>query len=956
MVRIRLFGEVGASDDRGRPLDLGPAKCQAVLAVLALAPRSAIPVSRIAQAVWGDAPPRTADKTLQSYVTRLRKALGNESIVRAGAAYRLDVPGEAVDVVRFRKHLDAGAVGAALAEWTGTPLAGLDVPGLTSTVEGLHELRLAAIETALGRQVDDDPGAAIGALAELTAEHPFREGLWALLMTALYRLGRQADALAAFQRVRSHLVDELGVEPGRRLRDLEARILDQSPSLGAEQSSPLGRDGTSRGNLPARLDRLIGREPDLEAVASALVTSAIVTLVGAGGIGKTRLSLAAAQGWVGGSGEAWFVELAGLASSADVPRAVAELLGVAEGPGRTTTQAVVAALRPRRALVVLDSCEHLLEGAAAMAMALSEGCPDLHVLATSRERLGVGGEQLLAVPPLDVSGPAAELFAERARAVSRTVDVDAHSAEIIEICKALDGMPLAIELAAARTATLSVPEIVGRLDDRLRLLTRGPRTNADRHRTLRAAIQWSADLLTPELRALFTRLSVFSGGCDLAAVRQVCAEPALDEAQVEDLLEDLVAQSMLVVEPGPGGRRFRLLETLREFAAAELAAAGMADRFARRHARWCMEEVERISHLLLGQAEVEGVERLGALWPNLRVAVHRACRTGDHLLVDALVRPLAAEVTLRRQGEIGEWAERILTVTPSDDVDRVVFWLTWAAHRYLHSGDRQGYERVVGRHGHRDHPLIAYTRAYVYEDSAGLSSVAPAAVAELRRMGEPHLASLVELAGVASGLMATGQLAAFDTFVAPLAARYRADGPPSMLHLTLLGLGYSALFQGRTQDAEDLFDQMSLVRVPDRTFSLNRPVEARAAFRRGDRPHAYAILRDHVDELLETDVMDTARLAALEFVTMMSALDRAHDATPVQRYLETTGGFGELAALAVAADGDSLMTAPAPEATTPPESAGTDAHGALEHIRAVLTSLLTAEGQSLGRYEAVEAT
>ena len=941
MVRIRLLGEVGATDDRGRPLDLGPAKCQAVLAVLALAPRSAIPVSRIAEAVWGDAPPRTADKTLQSYVTRLRKALGDESIVRVGAAYRLDLPGEAVDVVRFRKHLDAGDVQAALAEWTGTPLAGLDVPGLTATVDGLLEQRLAAVETTLVRQVADDPAAAISALTELTADHPFREGFWALLMSALYRLGRQADALAAYQRVRTHLVDELGVEPGRELRELEARILDQSPSLGGDPRSSSGQDSTRRGNLPERVDRLIGRAADLTTIAAALSSSTVITLIGPGGIGKTRLSLAAAQEWGGASREAWFVELAGLASSADVPRAVATAVGVAEGPGRTMTQAVVAALRPRRALLVLDNCEHVLDGAAAMATTLAEGCPDLLVLATSRERLGARGEHLFTVPPLDTAGPAVELFTERARAVSGTFDVKAHGAEVKEICRALDGVPLAIELAAARTTTLSVPEIVGRLDDRLRLLTRGPRTNADRHRTLRATIQWSVDLLTPELRALFAQLSVFSGAFDLPSAHRVCADPGFDEVQVEDLLEDLVDQSMLVVEPAPGGRRFRLLETLREFGAAELAAAGAADQVAQRHAQWCLEEVGRIHRQLIGQAEVEGVAQLGALWPNLRASVYRACRNGDHLLADALVRPLAAEVTLRRQTEIGEWAERILAVVPADDDDRVVFWLTWAAHRHMHSGDRESYELLVGRHGHTDHPLIAYTRAYLYEDSPALSRISPAAVAELRRMGEPHLASLIELTGVASGLMATGQLVAFDTFVGPLAARYRADGPPAMLHLTLLGLGYSALFQGRAQEADDLFDQMSHVDVPERTFSANRPVEARAVFRRGDRPRAFAILRNHVEDLLENDVMDTARLAALEFVTMMSTLDRAADSAPVQLYLQTTGGFGDLAALAIAADGDDLMTAAAAPAAIQPEGAAMDARRALVHIREVLDLLLT---------------
>ncbi|HET6663156.1 MAG TPA: AfsR/SARP family transcriptional regulator, partial [Acidimicrobiales bacterium] len=217
-MQIRLFGGVSAATDGGQPVDVGPAKCQAVLAALALSAGSAVPVSRLVEVVWGETPPRTADKTLQSYVTRLRKGLGPGSIVRTGAAYRLDVEAEAVDVARFQRRLAAGDVEAALAEWRGAPLAGLDAPGLTGTVDALVEQWLGAVEIELGQRIETDAATVIGSLTELTADHPFREELWALLMTALYQVGRQADALAAYRRVRHQLVEHLGVEPGPRLR------------------------------------------------------------------------------------------------------------------------------------------------------------------------------------------------------------------------------------------------------------------------------------------------------------------------------------------------------------------------------------------------------------------------------------------------------------------------------------------------------------------------------------------------------------------------------------------------------------------------------------------------------------------------------------------------------------------------------------------------------------------
>jgi DNA-binding SARP family transcriptional activator len=246
-VQIRLLGGVGATADGGDPVDVGPGRCQAVLAALALSPGTAVPVWRLVELVWGETAPRTAEKTLQSYVTRLRKALGPDSIVRSGAAYRLDIDADSVDVGRFQRHLDAGDVEAALMDWTGPPLAGLDAGGLAAPAARLVEQWLGAVEIDLERLVETNAPAAIGPLTELTTSHPFREGLWALLMTALYKVGRQAEALAAYRKAREHLVEELGVEPGPRLRELEMSILDQdrqlsvrAPSTGVSPGIPTG--------------------------------------------------------------------------------------------------------------------------------------------------------------------------------------------------------------------------------------------------------------------------------------------------------------------------------------------------------------------------------------------------------------------------------------------------------------------------------------------------------------------------------------------------------------------------------------------------------------------------------------------------------------------------------------------------------------------------------------------
>jgi len=660
-----------------------------------------------------------------------------------------------------------------------------------------------------------------------------------------------------------------------------------------------------RGNLPLRLDRLLGREEELDTIRQALTQSPVVTLVGPGGIGKTRLALALGigLGHIDRPGGVWLVELANIAAPSDLPRAVADVLDIRESSGRTLTQSVIAALQSRSALLLLDNCEHVIDGAAELVQAIAQGCLDVQVLATSREALGVTGEQLITVGPLDPAAAGLELFVERARAVSLTFDAAGSRDTVAEICRRLDGIPLAIELAAARSRTLVPADLLARLDQRLDLLTGGQRTRPERHRTLRATIQWSYDLLAPAQQTFFAQLSVFAGSFDRADASSVVADEIVHRTEVDDLLDDLVEKSMLNVESGPFGLRFRLLETVGQYAAERLKESDSTDRLAARQAQWCLRRVTDIHRLLVGPAEIEGVARLGQLWPNLRAAFAWACAQGDHRLAAALVHPVAGELNLRQQVEIREWAERILAITPPGDEDQTAYWLTCATYGYKQNGDQAAYERLVHRYARNpDHPLVRYTRAYLDDDAEALLVDARQAVAWLRSHGEDDAARHAEAGGVASALMSTGRLAELDAFVSVLVARYRAQGPPTLLYVTLAMLGYSAWFQGRADEAERHFDEAASIEVPARTSSVNEPAQARKAFTSGHQAQAFRILHSHVQKLLETDYTDLAKLAAVEFINMMAAIDRVPEAARILGYLTGTGDFGSLAVEALVAD------------------------------------------------------
>ncbi|WP_238445386.1 BTAD domain-containing putative transcriptional regulator [Salsipaludibacter albus] len=946
-LQIALLGGVRVQDDHGE-LDIGPAKCQAVLAALALSPRTAVSVAELIRAVWDDDPPRTADKTLQSYVVRLRKAVGPTTIVRVGAAYQLDVDPAAIDVTRFQRHLAAGDVTAALAEWGGTPLAGLESPALRPAVDGLVESWLGAVERDLDQRVADDPESALADLTELTSRHPFRERLWELLMVALYRAGRQADALAAFQVARGHLVDELGVDPGPRLQRVEAAILRQSTILlDGDRAPPDGAPGPSppipedaAGALPRPLTRLVGRDDDRRRVGMALDRAAVLTLVGSGGVGKTRLALEVARTRTTDPDTgAWFVPLDEVRAAQDVDRAVAGAVGAREVAGRDVRTAVLARLRERRGIVLLDNCEHVLDGAAAIALAVASTCEGIQVLATSREALAIGGEHLVQLGPLDPAhGP--ELFADRAMAVRPDFDLDEERHAVEEICRRLDGLPLAIELAAGRVGTLTATEIVDRLDRRLELLAGHRRDRHHRQRTLRATLQWSYDLLDHREQHVLARLSAFTGPFDAAAARHVAwpdEAPDLDVAAVDDLLGQLTRRSLLMVRFDSRGKRYRLLETVRQFSAEILADGEEATATMQRHALWCHAEARRLRQLLEGPDELEGAAGAVELWPNLRAAFDRAVAAGDADLAAAVARPLASELAMRGRLEVGEWAEQLLPLLDDEDEDSRLTWLLWATQRLAELGDADGLDRLVARHGHGDHPVVRHARALVTPGDTTMVDASREAVAWLRGRGEEYLADWMQLVGVAAGLLRAGAFAEHDRYVAELTNRHREGGPPTFLHWSLFMRAYSALLRGDYPAAEQLFDASAAIPVPDGTFSANGPATARAAFRSGDHREGLRLLRDHITELLETDLSFVAsRLAALEFITMHAAVGRLDAAAVVLGFFRETGDFGALAIDTVAADAASKITTDPEHTASIERGAGMDHLDALAFMRDIL--------------------
>ncbi|MFD6990461.1 BTAD domain-containing putative transcriptional regulator [Streptomyces sp. NPDC059943] len=670
-MRFGVLGPLAVWTADGDPVPIPGAKVRALLAHLLVSPGRAVSVGRLVDGLWGAALPDDPGNTLQGKVSQLRRALeraepGGRDLVVSGAGvsgYLLRSGPGAVDAERFTALLEraraeavprtkADLLSEALGLWRGEAFADFaGEPFALAEISRLEEARLTTLEEqAEIRLALGEYAKLAGELGGLVAAHPLRERLRAVHLRALYGAGRQTEALESYEDLRRRLSDELGLEPGRELASLQQAVLRQDFAL--TESRP-----GVRTNLPTPITEIVGRDEATSAVRDLLAASRLVTLTGPGGVGKTRLAVEVARrGAEAYPDGVWLVELAALDRSPgpradpDVVNAVAEavmrVLDIQEagsagggsgagGPLSSPARRLGGALRDRRLLLVLDNCEHIVDPVAELTAALLLNAPGLTVLTTSQKPLGISGEQVWAVPPLPLPSAVA-LFTARAGVGAGTgtgtggdTGGEAGSEAVAELCRRLDGIPLALELAASRVRTIGVHGLVARLDDRFELLAVGPRNAPDRQRTLRAVIDWSWGLLTAPERVVLRRLAVHSGSCSLEAAEAVSSGDGVRPADVIELLARLVDRSLVVLSDRPEGPRYRLLESVKEYCLEQLGAADELTAVRERHCRYYTELALRAAPLLRGPEQRRWLELLDGEAANLRSALDFAVRQGS---------------------------------------------------------------------------------------------------------------------------------------------------------------------------------------------------------------------------------------------------------------------------------------------------------------------------------------
>ncbi|WP_184502927.1 AfsR/SARP family transcriptional regulator [Streptomyces botrytidirepellens] len=631
---FQVLGPVQMLVQHGAALPLRGARLSTLLALLLVNAPAVVKRDVLIEELWAGRPVKDPVNALHLHIAKLRVLLGRNSGLlqtRKGLGYRMGLSADMLDATRFARlaaegndHLDQGrpadaaaVLQEALRLWRGPALEGAgDSVAIAGERARLHELRLVASEhLAEARLAQGQHVALVPELKALVAEHPLRESLRGLLMRALYGAGHQAEALEVFDATRGVLRDALGVSPSPPLRALHAALLaHDTHALNAPRRGPAAtppppgpRNAPSRvvpgsgsrttgeagrtGGLVPPLDAFVGRRADLGAITEAVRQNRLVTVVGPGGVGKTRIALQTADNLREEFPDGiCLVELAPLPAGAGPDRLVAafaEALGVPDSPDWIPQLArLKAALAGKRMLLVVDTCEHVRQGAAHTVDALMRGCSAVTVLATSREALAVPGETAFPLRPLPL-GEAVELF--RARMTAATPDLgwdDATRASAAAVCRRLDCLPLAIELAVGRTRMLTVPDIEARLADGLHILAQTPVPAPERHRSLYATLDWSHELLGADEKRVFHDLSVLVGTWDLDAAEYFCADTTLSGAEVVDTVGRLVGKSLLAPLRGAGSSRFRMLETVRIYAHQQLVASGREEEVRTRLAAW----------------------------------------------------------------------------------------------------------------------------------------------------------------------------------------------------------------------------------------------------------------------------------------------------------------------------------------------------------------------------------
>jgi predicted ATPase/DNA-binding SARP family transcriptional activator len=701
-MEIRFLGPLEV-DDGGRLLKIPGGRPRALLCLLALNAGRVMQPERLVELMWEDEPPATAANALQVHISALRRAIEPAGppyrvLLSQSGGYVLNLTPEQIDLSRFERFVQQGhqaiqrgdidlgrhLLSEAFELWRGSPLEGLgDRPWTFGEARRLEELRVAAeedrieVELALGRHQE-----MIGRLGSLIDQHPLRERFRAQLMIALYRSGRQAEATEVFHQTHRLLVEELGMGPGPELQRTYRAVLNQDPSLlGVSTEVPL----TRLDNLPTPTTSFVGRGPELKEIAALLQRVRLVTLTGIGGIGKTRLAIQVARNLLGSYDRGiWIANLAPVSEPNHVPELVASVLDIRPRGGQSVMEALSAALATGRRLLLLDNCEHLVDACAQLVQALLTTAPGLSVLATSRETLGVAGELVWPVPQLM---DAVQLFEERAAlaAPSFHIEEGMHSG-VADLCRRLEGIPLAIELAASRLNTLSMEDLMELTKDRFVALTAGARAASPRHQTLRGAIDWSYNLLSDSEQSLLATLSIFRGSFTLAPATFVHARE--DEAEVLELLSGLIRKSLVLVERGGVETRYRLLDTIREYAGDKLARSSFALEVQRHHIIYYCELAERANPQLRGHNAAVWMDRLSADHDNLRAALQSTYEGSDREYFTRLLTAISWFWFLRCFFEEGRrWLQRALTELPPTSPSALIRLLLGAGELAWGQGD-----------------------------------------------------------------------------------------------------------------------------------------------------------------------------------------------------------------------------------------------------------------------------